>query len=606
VRKNANTPDFGKIGHAIADAIMDDISQSVEDSAERDQLLIEYDQISEGVSPQITSARWQNACNLDYPLTMDAQITVMSSITQAIEKNTLIVVQSALPQLEQEAKARETVLKDIFVEINMKAALVNAAAYAVRFPFAVVYAGWDSTVKYERAIIEGTEYQMATTEGEGVDLRVPHPRDFYLSPPNSPSIDQSKACGERMYMTTEQLIRGVRMYGFDAEAVEDIITEGYLDTQDQEDTATLENRSGIDEKRDKTMHEVFVWYTDVPFISEHMTVESYNRYPDEQLEVICVPSSNKILRMEWSKYPKKPYVPFYIMPNPNSFYGTCITQMLYSLQQEANVTIRHFIDSVNFQMNPAVKMNEGAAKMNSNTSMFPGAVFLFQNDPNEIMPFETAPITNQPMEILGTIDQKAQSLYSAGGWGQMQQKVRKAAEVQAVQQNAASKFEVMLFNFMRSLEVLSQMIMDLYSVNAQSDKGGNAPTHDIPEMEKNFSYHSSVGASSSNPQQRIEMASERQKVIQQYVQSAVQMANAPQMLHYLWKSSIDMLYDLGSAKPDDDIGPDPLVMAQQQQMAQQSGQQPPQPGQTAQQNSAAQAAQAKYQELQQAQQGQQA
>lgn len=598
MRKNPNQPDFGSIGHAIADAIMDNINDAVMQSAERDQLLVEYDQISEGVSPQITSARWQNACNLDYPLTMDAQITVMSSITQAIEKNTLIVVQSALPELEQEAKQRENVLKDIFVEINMKAALVNAAAYAVRFPFAVVYAGWDSTVRYERAIVNGTEYQMATTDGEGVDLRVPHPSDFYLWPINAPSIEHAQACGERIYMTTEQLIKGVRMYGFDEEAVQYIIESGYAETQDQEDTATLENRSGIDQKRDKTMHEVFVWYTDVPFVKEHMTVESYNKYPDEQLEVICVPSCNRILRMEWSRYPKKPYVPFYIMPNPNSFYGTCITQMLYSLQQEANVTIRHFIDSVNFQMNPAVKMNEGAMRMNSNTSMFPGAVFLFQNDPNEIMPFETAPITNQPMEILGTIDQKAQSLYSAGGWGQMQQKVRKAAEVQAVQQNAASKFEVMLFNFMRSLEVLSQMIMELYSSNAAQGNNGNKATHDIPEIEKNFSYHSSVGASSSNPQQRIEMASERQKVIQQYVQSAVQLAQAPQMLHYLWKASIDMLFDLGSVKPDDDIGPDPLIMAQQQQMAQQTGMQQPQQGQTSQQNTAAKAASAKYAQAQ--------
>src|ERR1019366_4610370 len=169
--------------------------------------------------------------------------------------------------------------------------------------------------------------------------------------------------------------------------------------------------------------------------------------PDKltQREIMCMVCFNRdiVFQMKETAYEMRPYIMYHMLKRPNRLLGIGAMQLIATIQEEATANLQLTIDSMNLLMSPVlIAPYEWVEKYNT-FKAYPGAI-LPEDVPNTLRPLEWNRSGGPGLELQEQLVNRAMGLVSAEGYGEMQQKVRKAAEIQNVMNAADVKFDLFL------------------------------------------------------------------------------------------------------------------------------------------------------------------
>ncbi len=207
------------------------------------------DQLEGRIQPYGGDTRWRGACILNDPASREADLELLALLTQAQRKDPKWQVIANNPDDDENATLQEMWLTNKSAEYKLNEHLYNVDYNALRDPCGIMYVGWRQTVKNVRKrmyrdsefpdlpLVEGhqreedREYEEAIVqhpqvEHQGCEFRTPDLADVYLYPADAQDIKTAIGIGERMLLTEDQLLDGIEDYGYDEEAVEELIRMG--------------------------------------------------------------------------------------------------------------------------------------------------------------------------------------------------------------------------------------------------------------------------------------------------------------------------------------------------------------------------------------------
>jgi hypothetical protein len=134
-----------------------------------------------------------------------------------------------------------------------------------------------------------------------------------------------------MWVSEETLIDGIEDYGYDIDAVEEVLTNGPSGYRGSNDWARRRDEFyGVNSQAETygdSAYEIFLYIGKLPYLRRDgfRTLDDF-RIPEEYLgeDVMVVMCGDTVLKMVLWEEDERPYIAFYILPEPNSFYGNCI------------------------------------------------------------------------------------------------------------------------------------------------------------------------------------------------------------------------------------------------------------------------------------------
>lgn len=562
------------------------IKQAVADSENRDaQQAVWRDQI-EGLGQSATNQKWQAACDLNDPMTLIAFLDSLSQLMQAMRAATPIAVEA----FTKEDQAGADLIEDFCaIEASRQGlwkVFYDAAHNACRDVAVPIYAGWKWQERPERSVgyrlpgmaavlseeekQEGEEYEeVPVTKMKveaGYDIKVLNLVDFYTYPANAPSLEQASIVGHRFLVTEDDLIDGIEDWGYDREKVYNLIETAPEASAESDFKAEQDSSDGVDPASGKEgYYELFTIFTRLPRRIGQEETPGYLRH-DDFIAVIC-PSRNAVLKLDFSPFPERPYFLGHILPRPGSIQGYSIPSLLEGLQAEANAQVRFNIDSMNIIMTPAMKVKESEAARLNKYKIFPGASIPVK-DMNDFMPIEWDRTTGEGMAYLRYFEEKGQGIISAPGQGSLQPKVRRAAEVNAVQQQAGTKFGLylLMFQFTVVAPLFERMVSlkahfgDVDEEDGEEFTGSEGRSHKLTTkaLRGKYQFIPAVTSLTMSPEVRTQTNDMLGEIVTGYIQAITTMQNLP--LEYkkgLWHMTRKQLHDLGEHNPETYIGEEP-------------------------------------------------
>lgn len=571
--------------------------------ARNSQLQIWRDQL-QGFGVTASNKNWSNACDFYDSISLESHLTLLSQIVGALHRDPKVAVESFDKENEDNARILEAYLSMEGSKINVDSHLYHLAQDACWSQAAVAYVGWqektragrevgyrkdgDARVYTEEEREDGVEYEPVpvgeeVTE-EGFDIRAVDLSDFYLFPANAKSVDMATSVAERMLLAEGDLYDGIDDWGFDAEAVEELCNLGPSDEPERQQIQNAQDGIEGAPGRDG-YYEVYTVYTRMPRTVAGGDEKIPEHYLQDDFLVVCVPSRQIVLKMGFSPYKERPYLTGGIMPMKDTILGMSLMGILEAIQTEANANIQWTVDMMNMTATPVLKGPKSEADNIAKQSVEPGS-YLGLDSPNEVMPLEwDRSGTRDGMAWQQDLRSRATSLVSAQGQGQLQNKVRKAGEIQAVETAAATKFGLYLTNFQRT--VVAPLFQRMIALKAQFgsvdedgedfiDGEGHPQTLTLKALRGKYNIVAVGTSLTHSPEARIEVNKHKQEVQAPYL-AAVMNKMPPAILKLMWHSTREMLFDLGERNPEAWIGEEPKEEEQHQP---QPGMPPPgQPGQ---------------------------
>lgn len=582
------------------------VTEAVTAAADRNsQLRIWRDQL-EGFGVTAQNQQWANACDLTDPLSMEAFLTISSQLVGAMHRDPKVAVEAFSKDDEDSARVLESWLSMVGAQSQVDGRIYDLAYNACVDPAVVGYVGWSQKTRTKREVgykgkdgrvvseeaREDTEEYEEVPVGEEVieesyDIRAVDLCDFYLFPATVESVDDATAVMERMYLTAEALWDGVRDFGYNKEAVEELTAMGPSGSV-SDDRQAMADIDGLQEEQGPSgIYEVYTCYTRLPRQLPGGQEDMPEHLLQDDFLVVCVPDRQIVLKIAFSPFLERPYFVGGIMPKPRRVQGHGLMGVLEGLQSEANATIQQAIDSTNIIMSPAVLAHESDQESLGKATFGPGAV-IYVKDPSAILPW---PINTNPtrdgLTWLGDIRARAKAIVSAEGQGQLQNKVRKAAEVQAVETASSAKFGMYLSNFQRT--VVSELFRRIISLKLQFgdvdedgedfvDAAGHSHKLTARALRGKYSIVATGTSLTHSPEARVQVNTQKAAIQTGYVGAMVQ-GMPPKFLKLLWHGAREQLFDLGDRNPESWIGEEPEDPPPDAPVAAPGGPQGGQPGQ---------------------------
>lgn len=564
------------------------VDDAVQGASERNsQLRIWRDQL-EGFGVTAQTDGWANACNLCDPISLMAFLTILSQLLGAMHRDPMVAVEAFREEDVENARILEAWLSMAGAQNDVLGRIYDLAHNGCIDPAVVGYVGWHQETRVKREVgykapgssllvpedaqEEGVEYEegpMAeeVTE-ERYDIRAVDLNDFFLWPPTVKSVNDATLVAERMYLTEEQLFDGIEDFGYEREAVETAVTYGPKGAQGD---GSQQADADIDGLRLEGLYEVFVAYTRLP----HRLNGEFGRIPKHLLQddflCVCCPDADVILKLAFSPFAERPYFIGNILPKPHKVQGYGLMGMLDGLQAEANANLQLSIDASNLTVAPMVVTTEQNKESMAKQLTGPGAI-ISVTDPHAILPW---PINTNPtrdgLAWQEFIQGRYQSVVSAEGQGQLQNKVRKNGEIQAVEQASSAKFGMYLSNFQRT--VVTEVFRRMIGLKARfggveedgeefADANGKTKTLTPQALAGRYNIVATGTSLTHSPEARVEVGKEKQAIQVQYLQAKAQLP--PDSLPLLWHGARELLYDLGERNPEAWIGEEPQIPEPQQ------------------------------------------
>lgn len=570
--------------------IMRRIQCAVADSADRDDMFEQYADQVEGLIGGNTDQPWEGACELDDPITRGQFLTTWGMVAGAMDRSPQVMVEAASQDDVESAAKQEAYIPIKLAEGGWKKAGAEVVFNALRYPVAIAYLGWKQVVRDdweefdadpETGLEVSDEDQVADVEYEkgykstpevlsdGLDVRCIDSPDFYIYPANAVDLQSANGCGNRLLWTADELLANIEDLELDAEAVYEVIRQG--PTWDATDgRKNRDDQQGVQEADDRDgLYEIFTWYCKPPLLMEDEGADGKpkflvpERYLNKDLCVICCPDAQVMLRMGLSTHGHtRPYVPFYSWIVPNSFYGWCIPQILDSVQAEANANIQHTVNSMQMQIQPGFMVQENMTRRYENLKQYPGAIWPFMNK-DDIIPMQIPQTANAGYETQQWLGTKAEALITAGGFGSIQPKQRKAAEVQATSASAATKADNILRNMNFGIEELFTHAVALCAENMPDDGDDFLDEEDHTQritaknLKGRFIYRPVANGQNADPQSRVAVAEAKNHAADEYLALMGNPQTPPDVKRLKWHNTRAVLRDMGEYAPEEWIGPEP-------------------------------------------------
>lgn len=596
---------------------------------DRDLFFIECYEMIRGTTPVQTSARWNDACNLQYQLVRKLQLTLMAQYVAAVKRNPKVITEAHKTDDEDSAQSQEVFLTSKDQELGWTKQLVTGLGFASVYGIGIISSTWEERIRYKRdslwrdkqtnAILpeesldedrsddDYEEIQGRTPEyvQRGVRLRNVHPVDWLMFPPNARSLEEgdpafARGCGERLEWSEGDLLTGIEDYGFDAKAVGDLIDHGpsrYTEVSNslRREADQLQGVKQAQHKSDQ-YYEIVEWYTKVPHIyneSDELITPRYMLH-DDLLVTLC-PAADIILRMEYNPEEFRPYTPVCMLECENEFYGIGVPELFYTEQSESNATIRQFIDSMNFSLNPVVVSTKASDELNELVEFFPGA-WILEKEQGDIRSLELPQTSHDPFLVLSTIESQAKEMLVGNASYGKQGKVLKAQQVQQEQQQTSSMVSFYLYYGLQAVERTAARIIALYSAHEEDDlefldefkhKRKITPA----QLRGKYTYRATASNITADPVSRLQLAESRKQLAIEYatVSQGLRQVGDFDTLKRIWHAFREVLLDTMCHNPESLIGPEPDVEAEKQAFA--AAQQEKQRQEEAQQRAAGQGAQ---------------
>jgi hypothetical protein len=579
---------------AVELEIMRRIQAAVSDSREqRDDWRAYADQIEGLLGGTGSNTPWQGACELNDTLTMEQFLSAHAALSGAQDRYPPVMVEATNKDDEKSAEMQEAYIPLKLNQGGFDKAKNELIFNALRYPVAIGYAGHRQIVRQRWEEIDvhpetglkveedeqepGTAYEKGYESfpeviEDGLESLCIDSPDFYLYPATANDLQAANGCGHRIYLSADDLLAGIKDLDYDEDAVMELIAmgPGRRCEDSEEDRQQLYDRQGVSPPEDgDDLYEVFRWFCKPPLLYEQGEDGKPDfivpgRYRDRDLEVICCPSSNIVLRMGISTHGHtRPYVPFYCWPVPGSFYGWCIPMLLDSIQTEANANIQHTINCMNMEINPAMKIQDSILQRYENIKFHPGAIIPYFTRPDEVQTFDFPVKSTVGLETQQWLDTKAEKVVAAGGYGTMPSKSRKAAEINATSQAASSKFDAMLRMWNLGLSTYWRQAAAILADNLPEEgedflSEEDHPKHITPHMLKGkFLYRPVANGQNADPQARAALAESKNKAADEYLALKGNPQTPPEVLKLKWHNTRAVLIDLGEHSPEGWIGEEP-------------------------------------------------
>lgn len=576
------------------------ILTAVADSAQRnDDLDLFFEYLNRVPPPKVKvhedSITSDPGCDLVDPLILEHFLQVLATLVAAVKMRPYWYVESEKGSSDPSAPKIERWLTYTADENDFVSKHFYDILYiCLRDRMAPVYIGWKDVLKPVRSkkLVQREDYVITSTGdvlpggaivepgGElpdveydevpflsyevshsGLDVRVLDLKDFYTFPANCPDIDRAEGVGHIEWMQPHELLAGIKTFGYDKEAVLDLIRMG--PTHDQAESRALrDDIAGTTNSNDQFgYYEIFVWHGKMPLwmdgddfgVPEHLR-------DDEFIWVIC-PRHQKVLRWSYSQEVIRPYAPVRFVRTPNSMDGESIPGMLGPHQEEATAHMRNWFDSVDLMASPVMKVTETNSSFYGNQKIFPGARVLVKDDMDEIMPLEWSrdSALTGPM-IQGDIRARARELVTGGGWAQLQSKVRKNAEVQSVDAAVSSKFDLYLSCSVEGLERIALLMLAQYGAHMPAE-GSEFPSGDttlrvLPvDVKRRYKISPRATGADTSPKLRLDAAIS--KIEQTRMSPIYQRDLSVGDLRSEYKLMADYYAAVGVSDPESFIGNEP-------------------------------------------------
>jgi hypothetical protein len=579
-----------KINQIIVSRVRDGIAGN----STRDNLLVELDLQLEGRLQGDGKPRWKGACSLNHPISRKVFLQTLAMVTQSQRRDPKVTVDAANPDKEENANLLEKWLANKSVKYKLNDYLYDVAYIAGRDPTAILYGGWNERIRMRYSAryheldddyepkkgvlpvrsedrLERTPYMKVAGEYEpvveeaGCEFRAIDCTDFYLIPSDAQSIKHALGTAERMLLTEDQLIDGIKDFGYDEEAITRLIQQGPTHgfTSNGNDLREIRNQydgtsNGIGIARDG-FYECFLTYTRTP---RHDGMELLD-VPDEllqsDLQAMVCPSRETVFQLMRSPYTKRPYIDFSMLRVPGRFLGRGLMQLIYQEQEELTASLQFMIDSWNMEASPALFASPEWIEEYSAWKVYPGAV-VPKPIGSTLEPIEWTRGALQGLELLEYVEGSAMGVASAEGYGSFQPKVRNEKETENVMGAADVKFDLILYNMMTPVAELMLWIVSLHAQfdDALSDvlkMDGEQKTVTPETLRGEYIMTPTATSSSASPQARLAIDQAVIQAVQQYFAGMAQ--TPPQFLPMLWHAYRNLLQGMMIKQPESFLGPQP-------------------------------------------------
>ena len=283
------------------------------------------------------------------------------------------------------------------------------------------------------------------------------PEEFFINR-DARSIDDFYVCGHRTEMRVGDLVA----MGYDFDEVSDLTgLSDATDTRDLEKSARrgfYTNDDDDDPGRDPTMRLVAV-------TEAFMRVDPFGTGIPSLYRFVLGGGAYKMLSAE--PCDRVPFAVFEVQPEPHTFWGTSIADLLMDDQDSATSILRGILDNVAMTNTPRLAVTNDC-NIDDVLNNEIGAV-IRQRVPNSIQPLTVPFAAGQTLSALQYVDQMVETKTGVKSDSQLHQDALQSTTALAVQsqmQSAAAQIETMARNLAEGgMKQLFKLLLHLYIHN---------------------------------------------------------------------------------------------------------------------------------------------
>lgn len=576
--------------------ILDSVRQAVAGSSIRDEDLLRWRDNLHGIPSSYGEAAWPNACRIEDGLIQEQRAQMVAQVMAAANRYPLVTVDGIDDVSRENAAHLETYLSQSMKRSGFPDAFYGYADEATCYPAGVLYVGWKENIEKKREVRywdgasydeEGNEVLLmpqerdAEMEYETVPVLTVSPEagthefraipliDFYMYPPDTPSLAQSLACMERRYYTDNELINGIQEYAFDEEKVFDTIRRGAKGYGSETDNEGRERRGDLygTEAGEglAAPFECFVWYGYLPKLWEGERSELPRYLWNDLFCAVVCPSCNVVFKLDFAPDTDEyPFLMGSIHPESNSPYGMGVCLLLETEQEEATHYRRLAANCADLVAAPVTIMADSAWELNKAHSIYPGAI-LREETPGSIRPYEMpAAPTVIATQMLDYTLQRAQRKTAAQGYGQVNPKQPLVAEMEGVMAATDAKFNFYQANVFAILPAVAKRMVKLtlqyapdFSVQLQGE--GEEVTLTAEQLAGKYEYNVAQLDQNASEAAKVQRDIAIAQLQDGFFKFLIETIGTPlaAFLEHKWRQTRDALSHLSVRKPEDYIGPKP-------------------------------------------------
>lgn len=601
----------GEVAEKMTAAIIERVNDVVMACQDRDSDLRTLREQLEAVSNPISNDPWPGSATIESSLSREFHTTLLSTC-YAAAKQTPYVMLKAVKDGEQDAADKFGVLLNTKAEeFNYEKTVYDKIYLALESRFAPAYfEAYQPIKRYfelqastQQGIVdpsmveddeESTDQMVLVEEPLPIEVRSRsfNPWDFYLYPvtawdPQYEAEGGAIACIQRVWLSEEDLLIGVRELGYDSEAVMKMLTGGPTPMQGEYGQGREDefNRDGISlstagGERSSGMWECFRIVGRAPMLPDY---EGVPTIPDALLHtdgiwMVC-PSYNTCFKQTYSNLPEgiRPYTVTHAYEKPQNLCGEGIVSLLTQQHDEDTATQRFYINNMNLEACPAMSVPETYLTKYAKWKMAPGR-FLPRLPGDDVGPKPIVWDIGSQSLIMPMLDRlqatSARIAASEGVNAGMTGQPMKAEQVKFSDAMQQLKFDLVLANIQRGIvkdfEIIAKLLVHHMEEEESVVAGGATVMLLRDEVQgKAFKFIPQANSQNASPTQRQQKMANIAQIVQQWWMWQAQLP--PENLNPAWKLSFRLLMVGGEPDPQQYLGPEPptaeqMAMMQEQMM----------------------------------------